>query len=89
MVQHHDSMAEQLLQWGAEMIAHAGTYGLIIRLSRESGLSRPTLYALKRWAQAALQQMFAPPPTAPRPVPTLERHVLTLLVHAHATTHGS
>lgn len=88
MVQRHGSTAEQQLQWSAEMIAHAGTYGLITRLSRESGLSRPTLYALKRRAQAALQQTFAPPPPAPLPVPALERHVLTLLVHAHATARG-
>jgi hypothetical protein len=88
MVQRHGSTVEQLLQWSAEMIAQAGTYGLITRLSRESGLSRPTLYALKRRAQAALQQTFAPPPPVELPVPALERQVLTLLVHAHASARG-
>jgi hypothetical protein len=70
------------------MIAHAGEYGLVTRLSRESGLSRPTLYALKRRAQAALQQTFAPPAPAALPVPALERQVLTLLVAAHASARG-
>lgn len=88
MVQHHGSTVEQLQQWSADMIAHAGEYGLVTRLRRESGLSRPTLYAIKRRAQQALHQAFAPPQTVGTATPALERQVLTLLVHAHATQRG-
>src|SRR4051794_15214860 len=58
MVQRHSSTPEQQLQWSTEMIAHAGEYGLVSRLARESGLSRPTLYALKARAIQALRQTF-------------------------------
>ena len=88
MVQRHGSTAEQQLQWSAEMIAHAGEYGMLTRISRESGLSRPTLYALKARAIQALHQTFAPPPVTSAPTVALERQVLTLLVHAHATQRG-
>lgn len=88
MVQRHRTTPEQQLQWSAEMIAHAGEYGLVTRLARQSGLSRPTLYALKARALQALQQTFAPPPMPVAPTLELERHILTLLVHAHATQRG-
>jgi len=80
MVQRHSSTPEQHLQWSAEMIAHAGEYGVVTRLARQSGLSRPTLYAIKARAVQALQQTFAPPPVTVAPTVMLERHVLTLLV---------
>jgi hypothetical protein len=88
MVQRHSSTPEQHLQWSAEMIAHAGEYGVVTRLARQSGLSRPTLYAIKARAVQALQQTFAPPPVTVAPTVMLERHVLTLLVYAHATQRG-
>jgi hypothetical protein len=88
MVQRHRTTPEQQLQWSAEMIAHAGEYGLVTRLARQSGLSRPTLYALKMRALQALHQTFAPPPLPVAPTVLLERQVLTLLVHAHATHRG-
>lgn len=88
MGQRHGSTVEQLLQWSADMIAHAGEYGLVTRLSQESGLSRPTLYALKRRAQQALHATFAAPSAVDAAPPALERQVLTLLVHAHATQRG-
>ena len=88
MVHRHRSTPEQLLQWSAEMIAHAGEYGLVTRLARQSGLSRPTLYALKARALQALHQTFAPPPVTVAPTVELERQVLTLLVAAHATHRG-
>lgn len=88
MVQQHRSTPEQHLQWSAEMIAHAGEYGLVTRLARQSGLSRPTLYALKARALQALHQTFAPPPVTLAPTVVLERQVLTMLVHAHATQRG-
>ena len=88
MVQQYRSSPEQQLQWSAEMITHAGEYGLVTRLARQSGLSRPTLYALKARALQALHQTFAPPPVTVAPTMVLERQVLTLLVAAHATQRG-
>jgi hypothetical protein len=88
MVQRHRTTPEQQLQWSAEMIAHAGEYGLVTRLARQSGLSRPTLYALKTRALQALHQTFAPPTPLVAPTVLLERQVLTLLVHAHASQRG-
>jgi hypothetical protein len=88
MVQQHASTSEQYLQGGVEMITHAGQYGLVTRLARQSGLARPTLYALKKRALQALQQAFAPPARSPAPTVSLERQVLTVLAHAHASQRG-
>jgi hypothetical protein len=88
MVQRHGSTAEQQVQWSAEMIAHAGEYGMLTRISRESGLSRPTLYRMKARALVGLQQTFAPSPVPVAPTVAIERQVLTLLTHAHATDRG-
>jgi hypothetical protein len=88
MVQRHSSTAEQQVQWSAEMIAHAGEYGMLTRISRESGLARPTLYRMKARALAGLHQTFAPPPVTVAPTVAIERQVLTLLTHAHATQRG-
>jgi hypothetical protein len=88
MGQRHGSTAEQQVQWSAEMIAHAGEYGMMTRISRESGLSRPTLYRMKARALAGLQQTFAPVPGGTTPPPAVERQVLTLLTQAHATDRG-
>jgi hypothetical protein len=88
MGQRHGSTAEQQVQWSAEMIAHAGEYGMLTRISRESGLSRPTLYRMKARALAGLQQTFAPSPSGTPPTPAVERQILTLLTQAHATDRG-
>jgi transposase-like protein len=91
MVHAHLSTPAQRAQWTAMLLAHQGEYGLVTRLSREAGVSRPTLYAWRAQAAQALHQTFSAP--APSPVPgtptaDLARHVLTLLVHAHATQRG-
>jgi len=39
MVQRHTSTPQQYLQWSAEMIAHAGEYGLVTRLARLGSLA--------------------------------------------------
>jgi transposase-like protein len=88
MVHAHLSTPEQRAQWTAIMLAHQGEYGLVTRLSREAGVSRPTLYAWRAQAALALRQTFAPPPVPVAPTVGLERQVLTLLVHAHATQRG-
>ena len=90
MVHAHLSTPEQRAQWTTMMLAHQGEYGLITRLSRTSGVSRPTLYAWRAQAAQALRQTFAPtpPPVTDAPIVGLERQVLTLLVDAHATQRG-
>jgi transposase-like protein len=88
MVRSHPSTPEQRAQWTAYMLAHRGEYGLITQLSREHGISRPTLYAWREQAQQALLRTFTPPAPAPSVTPSLERQVLTVLVHAHASERG-
>ena len=61
MVHSHPSTPDQRAQWTAYMLAHRGEYGLVTRLSREIGVSRPTLYAWRAQAQQALLQTFTPP----------------------------
>jgi transposase-like protein len=91
MVHAHLSTPAQRAQWTAMLLAHPGEYGLVTRLSREAGVSRPTLYAWRAQAAQALHQTFsapAPPPETVAPTVLLERQVLTLLVQAHATQRG-
>ena len=91
MVHAHLSTPEQRAQWTTMMLAHQGEYGLVTRLSRASGVSRPTLYAWRAQAAQALRQTFSLPPSPPAtdaPSVGLERQVLTLLVNAHATHRG-
>ncbi len=78
MVHAHPSTPEQRAQWTTMMLAHQGEYGLVTRLSRENGVSRPTLYAWRAQAQQALRQTFAAPEPPARITPALERQVLTV-----------
>src|SRR4029078_10675632 len=73
----------QRVQLASQMLAHAHDYGFLTRLSRESGVSRPTLYAWKARAQQALEQAFQQTTPAPLLSPSLERQILTLLVEGH------
>jgi transposase-like protein len=88
MVRTHPSTPEQRAQWTAYMLAHQGDYGIVTHLSREAGVSRPTLYAWREQAQRALVYAFTPTAPPPSVTPALERQVLTLLVHAHASARG-
>jgi len=78
MVHRHPSTPEMRAQWTAYMLAHRGEFGVITHLSRESGVSRPTLYAWRAQAEHSLRQTFTPldPPALHRP--DIERQVLTL-----------
>jgi transposase-like protein len=71
-------------QWTAYMLAHQGEYGVITRVSRASGVSRPTLYAWRAQAQQALQLVFTPPAPAPLFTPALVRQVLEVWI-AHSS----
>jgi hypothetical protein len=88
MVQRHDSTPAQRAQVVAQMIAHAGDYGVVTQLSRSLGVSRQTLYAWTQHGSQALAQAFLPVPAAPPVTPALERAILTLLVEGHASTRG-
>ena len=88
MVRTHPSTPEERAQWTAYMLAHQGDYGIVTHLSRAHGISRPTLYAWRERAQRALIEAFTPTAPAPILTPTLERQVLTVLIHAHASERG-
>jgi hypothetical protein len=66
------------------MLAQPRTYGLVTRLRRESGVSRPTLYAWRNQAERALLQTFSPAELPSGHTPALERQVLTLYI-AHSS----
>jgi hypothetical protein len=88
MVQRHDSTPAQRAQVVAQMIAHAGDYGLVTRLSRQLGVSRQTLYTWTEHGCQALEQAFLPTPAALVSTSLLERQILTLLVEGHASVRG-
>jgi hypothetical protein len=88
MVHRHDSTATQRAQVVAQMIAHAGDYGILTQLSRQLGVSRQTLYSWTERGSQALEQAFLPVPAAPTVTIALERAILTLLVEGHASTRG-
>lgn len=88
MVRTHPSTPAQRAQWTADMLAHQGDYGIVTRLSRAHGVSRPTLYAWRERAHRALVDCFTPAAPPPTVTPARERHILTLLVHAHASVRG-
>jgi hypothetical protein len=80
MVHTHPSTPEQRVQLVATMLAHRGEYGLITRLSRERGVSRPTLYAWRSHAERALEAAISPSCPAPPITPQLQRQVLTVWI---------
>ena len=88
MVQRHDSTPLQRAQVVAQMLAHAGDYGVVTQLSRQLGVSRQTLYAWTERGSQALAQAFLPTPPSTPVNPALTRQVLTLLVEGHASIRG-
>ena len=88
MVQQHDSTPTQRAQVVCQMIAHAGDYGVVTRLSRDLDVSRQTLYTWLERGWQALEAVFLPVPAAPSITSALERQVLTLLVEDHASVRG-
>jgi hypothetical protein len=88
MVQRHNTSPAQRIEAVRQMIAHAGDYGVVTRLSHDLGVSRQTLYTWTERGLQALDQAFLPTPALPRHTPALERQVLTLLVEGHASTRG-
>ena len=85
MVQSHPITPAARVQLAAQMIAQAGTYGLVTQLSRDLAVSRPTLYAWKATALDALAQAFRQSSAVTLRTPALERQILTLLVESHSS----
>jgi hypothetical protein len=69
------------------MLAHQGDYGIVMQLSRDAHVSRPTLYAWRQQAQAALVQAFTPLPPPPEASHMQARQILTAWM-LHASTRG-
>lgn len=88
MGQSHPSTPEERVQSASQMLVHAHEYGFVTRLSREVGVSRPTLYAWKAQAQQALEQAFLDTSAATIRTASLERQILTLLVEGHTSYQG-
>src|SRR5204862_5845689 len=81
----HPSTPEQRVQWTAMLLAHQGEYGLVTRLSRDIGVSRPTLYAWRAQSQEALLHAFTPPPpTLPVPGDQARQILTAWIIHASA-----
>src|SRR5438128_3415459 len=83
MVHAHPSTPDQRVQSASQMIARKHEYGFVTRLSRETGVSRPTLYAWKARAAQALDQAFLDTSAATVLTASLERQILSLLVEGH------
>jgi hypothetical protein len=74
--------------WVGTLLAQEGEYGAITAVRRASGASRPTLYAWREQARAALTARWTEP-AIPGPMgPAPEVAILTLLLEAHASTRG-
>jgi transposase-like protein len=84
MVQRHASTPQERAQWTAFMIAHRGEYGVVARLSRAIGVSRPTLYAWRAQAERAVNDAFHPPAPLQQNPATLARQVLSVWI-AHSS----
>ena len=87
MVHSHPSTPQQRAQWVSQMLAHQGHYGFVTQLSRETGVSRQTLYSWAKLGQQALEHAFLPPATA-QVAPALARQILTLLLESHPSYRG-
>ena len=89
MGQPHPSTPAERAQCAAAMLAHPHAYGVVMQLSREYQVSRPTLYAWRDQAQAALLTAFSPPVTTEGSSSSniTPRHVLTLWI-PHASVRG-
>src|SRR5207244_1665480 len=89
MGHHHSNTVTQRVGWVSELLTHSGSYGVVSRLSRTSGVSRQTLYSWKAKGQSALQAALAPAKEqATGEGLRLERAIVTLLIEGHASYRG-
>ena len=79
MVHSHPSTPQQRAQWIGQMLAHAGTYGVVTQLSRTHAPART------RCARAMSRTVAPAPPSQPL---AEAAPVAVALVVARATRHG-
>ena len=60
MHQCHCTTSAQRIRLASSMIAHEGTYGHVIQLSREHAISRQSLYKLRAKGQKGMERVFYP-----------------------------
>ena len=84
----HCSTVEERIEWISELLAHPVHLGLLSERSRQSQVSRQTLYRGKDKGAQALQASLQCQPVPTKRTPTEERAVLTLLVEGHASYRG-
>ena len=78
----------QRVDLASRMIVHQGKYGLVSQLSRESNISRQSLYTLKSRGQEAMERVFRPKQEATERMTQVERAVLLLFTEGHASREG-
>src|SRR5205814_1847350 len=78
----------QRVDHASRMIVHQGKYGLVSQLSRESNISRQSLYALKSRGQEAMERVFRPKQEAIEQMAQVERAALVLFTEGHASREG-
>ena len=88
MIQRHSSTVSQRVQWVSQLLAAAGSYGMVSQMSRQEAVSRQTLYSWKAKGLSGLQAALQPSQAVTRRTVALERAVLTLLVEGHASYRG-
>ena len=81
----HCSTSEQRIAWSLQMLTAPRCHGMVSQLSRDHHVSRQSLYRWKEKAEKALQEAFQPRQWPGQRASHLERHVLTLLIEAHAS----
>jgi hypothetical protein len=70
------------------MIVHQRKYGFVSQLSRESNISRQSLYTLKSRGQEAMEREFRPKPEAIGQRAQVERAALILFTEGNASREG-
>lgn len=84
----HWSTVEQRIEWVSELLAAPSPHGLLSSRSRQSGVSRQTVYRWKEKGVHGLQTSLQVEPAPSKRTPAIERAVLTLLVEGHASSRG-
>jgi hypothetical protein len=78
----------QRVDLASRMIVYQKKHGFVSQLSRESNISRQSLYTLKSRGQEAMERVFKPKQEAIGQAKQVERAVLILLTEGHASREG-
>src|SRR5213079_3514372 len=85
---HHCIPVAQRVDLASRMIVHSKKYVFVSHLSRESNISRQSLYALKSRGQEAMERVFRPKQEAIEQMAQVERAALVLFTEGHASREG-